>query len=210
MFTVVKRFLRRINLVDLNILLYITIVIMAIYYREALTWAMRSLPKYFEGEIEGPRESSLSDKAEHYLGKNKKLKLAKELLDKSIQIDPNSKARYLLGEYYFLEEDYGSSLKELTEYIKIDSTNCDAYLKLALIYKKLGDQKQAISILRQGIHENHENVVKYKPHIDSRVKGKYNQKSQEVYEIYKNLVQALNKELILLGVESIPECCTRK
>ncbi|MCP5002504.1 MAG: hypothetical protein GY941_00905 [Planctomycetes bacterium] len=177
---------------------------MVFYYREELNWAAKSLPKYFCGEIGCPRELMHSDRAERYLGRNENLETVKRLLDESIKIDPYSRARYLIGEYYFLTEDYGSSLKELTEYIKIDSDSTDAYLKLAYIYKETGDQKQAISILKQGIRGNQENMAGYKPCFDISVGRKYNKKAQEVYEIYENRVNALNKELMLLDVESIP------
>lgn len=198
-----KRSLRLINLVYLNLLIFITIAVLVSCYWKELNWATRSFPKYLAGEIEDPRERILYRAAVYYLEEDRDLDTAKRLLEESIKIDPYSEARYLLGEYYFLKEDYGSSLKELTEYTQLYPANSEAYLKMARIYEKSGDERKAISVLKRGLNENLENVERYKPYFDSSVEGEYNQKAQEVYETYKYQAKILKKEIMFLEKKAV-------
>lgn len=198
-----KRSLRLINLVYLNLLIFITIAVLVSCYWKELNWATRSFPKYLTGEIEDPRERILYREAVYYLEEDRDLDTAKKLLEESIKIDPYSEARYLLGEYYFLKEDYGSSLKELTAYAQLYPANSEAYLKMAEIYEKSGDERKAISVLKRGLNENLENVERYKPYFDSSVEGEYNQKAQEVYETYKYQAKILKKEIMFLEKKAV-------
>lgn len=156
-----------------------------------------------EGDIVYGGETILYREAVYYLEEDRDLDTAKKLLEESIKIDPYSEARYLLGEYYFLKEDYGSSLKELTAYAQLYPANSEAYLKMAEIYEKSGDERKAISVLKRGLNENLENVERYKPYFDSSVEGEYNQKAQEVYETYKYQAKILKKEIMFLEKKAV-------
>ena len=192
-----KLSLRLINLVYMNLLIFITIAVLVTCYSKELNWATGSFSDYLTGDIEYPREITLYREAEYYL-EERDLDSAKRLLEELIGIDPYSEARYLLGEYYFLAGDYDSSLRELTEYTQLYQTNSGAYLKVAKIYEKSGDKKKAISILRRGLNENLDNVERYKPDLDFSVEEECNQKAQQGYETYKYQSKVLKKELILL------------
>ncbi len=122
---------------------------------------------------------------------------AKELLDESIAIDPNSDAVYWLAEYYFTAGQYDRAEQQYMRFIELDPTQVKAYLKISTIYAKKEQPKRARAVLQSGLNYFGANMSKYKPRPDDTVREKYNGKAGKIYDKYRSAVEMLTHEIRL-------------
>lgn len=66
------------------------------------------------------------------------------------------------GNLYLIKLSYDKAAVEYTEAIKIDPMNVEAYIGLATVYEKTGDEDKALDILRDGYEKTNDNSIKEK------------------------------------------------
>ena len=176
--------LPRINIHHINILLYILIIWLVIQYKSPLHWAMREMPKYFKHKISSPVERKLYVRAKFILRKTKQIDSAKPLLEKSLAIDPNSEALFLMGEYYDKKREDDKALHHYKQYLEIDPSVATTYLRIARILEKQYKPEKARQVLNQGFVYFDKYSRKFKDRKNINVAQKYNDSARNVYIYY--------------------------
>ena len=64
-----------------------------------------------------------------------------------------------LGQKYLLDENYNQAIVEFNKVIEIDPQNVDAYLGLAEVYEKIGDEEAVREILEKGYEITHDDRI---------------------------------------------------
>ncbi|TFH50983.1 MAG: hypothetical protein E4H01_01085 [Lysobacterales bacterium] len=187
--------MRRISILHANAILYLLIACISLVYWPQLRWAAEHMPEYSRHGIAPLAEWSLYGRARKRLAEPWNLSVARDLLERSIAIDPNSEAVYGLGEYYFRVGQDEKALQQFRTYLAIDPTMVMAYLKMSAVFERRNQLPEARGILEHGLDYFSRNVEKYRPHHADDVPTQYNQKAVQVFSHYRSAVGALRREI---------------
>jgi len=187
--------LPRINIYHLNIILFVIIAWHIVQYHDTLRWAMKEIPRYCQNRISSPIERKLYRQAKSILKESDIVDPAKALLDRSLAIDPNTEALFLLGEYYNKKGDIANALSHYNRYLEIDPTVVKTYLRIADILEKQNKSREAEKILEQGVNYFNKYAAQFKPHLNSQVSQRYNEAAQDVYNDYNDAHDTLKSLL---------------
>ncbi|NLI76289.1 MAG: tetratricopeptide repeat protein [Candidatus Riflebacteria bacterium] len=148
-----NRFWHRIDLATLAVAVWAAVVLLGIFWWRPLAWSARALPGYLAGELDRPEELALADEAEELLAEVEGPPPARvrALLERSLSIDPLSRARFLLGEYHFRAGDPARAAACYQEFLAVDPNEVTPYLRLAAILEAQGRPTEAEAVLRRGI-----------------------------------------------------------
>jgi len=177
-------FLQPIKILHINILLYAVILWLVIQYHGPMRWAMQEIPKYQQSIIGSPIERSLYLQAMSSIKNSGYNYITKELLQKSLSIDPNTHARFYLGKYYKEHLDYDKALQHFKSYLAIDPTVVITYIEIVSIYEQQNKLNDAKQILQQGFEYFDKYSSRFKPSSNKDVEDKYNKAAEEVYIHY--------------------------
>jgi tetratricopeptide (TPR) repeat protein len=148
---VAKRLLENINIFRVTFFLFgLLCCLEGVFYSE-LSWARRELPNYLKGTVSAPLETQLIIGAANILQREEDFQAALPLLERAVQIDPNSEAVFWLGEYYFRKKEPNKALHYYCRYLDIDPLCSEAYLRMAQINHMQGEDEKARSLLTVGI-----------------------------------------------------------
>jgi tetratricopeptide (TPR) repeat protein len=196
-----SQFLRRINIHHINIILYVIIIWLVVQYQDPLRWAMREIPRYSQDKIVSPIERKLYKQAESIIRTSKQIDPARELLERSLAIDPNTEARFLLGEYYDKKGKKAKALQHYKGYLEIDPTVLETYLRMAHILKKQNKPEEARQILEQGFDYFNKYSRQFKARENMHVDRRYNEDATNTYIYY---LQAYNYLKVRLDAYAHP------
>jgi tetratricopeptide (TPR) repeat protein len=194
-----KRLLRSISLFRLTVLVYLLEAGLAALFWEDLRWAGEALPGYFEGSIASPRERQLYVEARHIILEQENLEPARALLEESIAIDPYGEGRYWLGRYFFELRQDEEAQRQFEQYLEIDPTMLDTYLKLAAIHAGRQEPALAQEVLNRGIAHFEQRLDLYQPQDNPAVDQVYNSASWEVYRQSQRALRTLRDLLLELA-----------
>ncbi len=163
-----KPFWQRIDLATLTIAVWAAVVIFGIWYWRPLVWAGSALPGYLAGDLGCPEEIALAEEAEDLLARAEGLPpvRVRDLLERSLAIDPHSRAGLLLGEYHFRTGDHVKAATCFQGFLAIDPGEVTCYLRLATILEAQGRSAEAEGILRQGLAWFSRAREDWRPHPD--------------------------------------------
>ncbi|MBT4519361.1 MAG: hypothetical protein HOC23_05080 [Halieaceae bacterium] len=174
----------RINIHYINIPLYMAIGWLVFQYHGPLRWALDEVPRYSRDNIASPIERKLYKHAEAILKSSTKIDPARVLLDRSLSIDPNTEARFLLGKYYEKKGDNSKALQHYKHYLQIDPTVLITYVEIARILESQGKSEDARLILKQGFDYFDKYHRQFRPSLNPQVSDRYNDSAANVYKRY--------------------------
>jgi tetratricopeptide (TPR) repeat protein len=187
----VRRLLQSISLFRLNLFIYLLVAGLAVLFWDDLRWAGEVLPGYLEGAIASPRERQLYVEARGIILGGEELAPARALLDESIAIDPYGEGRYWLGRYFFELRQDDEAQSQFEQYLEIDPTMLDAYLKLAAIHAGRHEPAQAQAVLTRGLHHFERQFEEVRPLYDPAAGDSYDSESWEAYRRCEGAVRTL-------------------
>ena len=187
--------LRLTRLGHVNLAVYVVIGCLAVAYWSELGWAWKQLPDYLEDRIESPLERRLYREAAESIYAQDDVTRARELLDRSIEIDTYGEAVYWLAVLLDRTRRDDAAVEQFTRYLEIDPTRLDAYLALAAIHRRNQRFHDAQQALQTGIDYFDSTVERYLPRFDDMVDSDFNEKAEEVYEDYKTAAQVLRQRV---------------
>jgi len=187
--------LRRISLLRANAVLYLLIAFMLLVFWQELRWAAEHLPGHLRNRIAPLAERSLYGTAEERLANGQNVSTARDLLERSIAIDPYGEAVYGLGEYFFETREDEKALRQFRAYLEIDPTLLAAYLKMSALFERQNRFTEARQILQRGLDYFGSNVEKYRPHHADDVEMQYNRKATRTFARYRSAVGTLRREI---------------
>jgi len=191
--------LQSISLFRLTILIYLLAAGLTVLFWKDLRWAGEVLPGYFEGSIASPRERQLYVEARHIILEEENLEPARALLEESIAIDPYGEGRYWLGRYFFELRQDDEAQRQFEQYLEIDPTMLDIYLKLAAIHAGRHEPALALEVLNRGIAHFEQQLDLYQPPDDPAVDQVYNSESREGYKHSQRALRTLRDLLLELA-----------
>ena len=182
-------------MVSWNLLIWMSVVCLVASFRTELEWAVMGLPNFLMGGSPPLPEKILFDQAARGMDRGANPAQIRALLQRSIEIDPNSMARVALGEQYRRDGEPEQALDHLRRYLEIDPTDLYSYVRAAEICQQLGRNEERRQLLERGIayFENH--TPEQLPLYDQSVDPKYNEKALRVYRGYRNALQVLRERL---------------
>lgn len=183
----VRRFWRRIDLRWVNLALLALCGLIALLWWDTLRWSAGELPRLARGEIGAPDERYLYRRARRLIEGGGDLEQARELLERSIAVDPHSNAVYWLAECYRAQGKPDAALAEYERFIGFDPTRVEAYLGASGILEARG---------RDSFRSRYERL---RPRLDPEVPMKYNRKAISVYAYHEQAIERLTEELLRLG-----------
>ena len=187
--------LQRTSIWYVNTVLYLLIAFLSLVFWQQLRWAAEHLPMYYRSGIASPVERSLYNRARKRLQTPGDLPVARDLLERSISIDPYGEAVYGLGEYFFKSRQHDEALQQFRTYLEIDPTMVAAYLKMSAVFERRNQLPEAQQILERGLDYFSRNVERYRPHHADDVATQYNQKASNIFLHYKSAAGALRREI---------------
>lgn len=187
--------MRRIRLPHINMALYLTLVALVFTYRAELVWSASALPALAGGKFPKLIEHTLRSQAKRGVDRTGNPAGARELLKRSLAIDPYSKAAIELAQAYAREGDHQRALEELRRYLEVDPAYLLAYLRAAEIYRSEGRERERRQLLEQGSEIFRSSGPRYRPRTDETVAERYNQKAVSVYEYHRGALRALQSAL---------------
>ncbi|UCE85096.1 MAG: tetratricopeptide repeat protein [Deltaproteobacteria bacterium] len=185
--------MRRIRLWHLNVALYAALAILGFAYRAELLWAARALPIYIGGGFPTLREEALLGAALQNIQRGGETARSRALLERSLDIDPNSKAVVLLAETYLQEGNRARALELFERYLEIDPSFLFGYLRAAEIYRHEGREEDRARLLAGGLAYFSRSVEQYRPRRDPSVEDGYNQKAEDIYAYYQEALRRLRE-----------------
>ena len=190
-----RPFWRRISVHQLNLVIGAAVVLTGVTYWDELRWAARELPEYLQGDIGSPEERKLYRSARRIIESGGDLNLARELLQRSIDIDPTSGAVYWMGRCHLSAGRDDEALAQFLRYIELDPTRAEAYVRAAAIRAERGDGAGARAVLEQGVDYFSSHEERFAPRPDPGVRMKYNEKAIEVYRYYGKSIARLKRKI---------------
>jgi len=191
----VRRFWRRIDLRWVNLALVVLAAWTTLVWWDELRWSADELPRYLRGSIGSPVERQLYRAARKLILAEGDLERARELLERSIAIDPNSDAVYWLAECQLAAGNPQAALELFERFIDFDPTRVDAYLGAASILESRGQAERARELVRRGLEYFESYRESLTPRPDPAVPMKYNRKALGVYEYHGSAISRLREEL---------------
>ena len=186
-----NRFSRIISLWRLNLLLYLILAGLSLWCWDDLRWAATTLPGYLDGPMQPPRERQLYKEAQQIMQEEQQIEPARQLLEESIAIDPYGEGRYWLGRYYFALRQDAEAWIQFEQYLQIDPTMLDAYLKLAAIHSGRGEPAKARQVLQRGLQFFEKQLREFQPQHNPDVSAPFNDKAILIYQEYASAAQTL-------------------
>jgi tetratricopeptide (TPR) repeat protein len=171
------------------------VILTGVAYRDELRWAADELPRYLEGRIGSPGERKLYRKAKRIIESGGDLNLAREMLQRSIDIDPTSEAVYWMGRCHLSADRDDEALVQFLRYIELDPTKTEAYVRAAAIRAGRGDPAGARAVLEQGVDYFSSHEERFVPRPDPEVGMKYNNKAIDVYRFYGKSIARLRRKI---------------
>ena len=198
-----KPYWRRTSIHRCNAALLVVIAVLTAVYFDELRWAAVELPNLLAGSVGSAPERQLYVRGWQHLEAGE-LEQARDLLERSVAIDPTCEGAYWLGEYYLRAGREEDALRQLSRYIEIDPTIVGAHLRVARIHDARGDRERARAVLRKGIEYFGSEQELFIPRTDPEAEELYNLKSERTYARYSRALELLERELSLLEEQRIP------
>jgi tetratricopeptide (TPR) repeat protein len=200
MSTAARRFWRRIDVRHVNLVLLVALVACVALFRDDLRWAAAELPRYLRGSIGRPVERGLCFRASKLIREGRDLERAREMLERSLAIDPHTDAVYWLAEYDLARDEPARALELLQSYLELDPTRVEAHLKAAELLRADGRDEEARELLERGL----EYFVAMRPQLEPRpdpgVPMRFNDKAIGLYAYCGSAVERLRAALTADGV----------
>lgn len=160
-----------------------------------LGWAWNALQAYGEGQTTGTLEHTLERQAISILQRGGSVTDARELLERSLAIDPNSSAVHTLGDVYLKEGNVQAARAQYEHYLTLDPAFLPSYFRLLAIYEELELTEERTLLLESGIDYFASNLEAYAPQSDSDVPSAFNDKAYGVYNAYRESLHLLRQRL---------------
>ncbi len=189
-----KRFLQRIDISRVNMVLFGVLICIVIAFHHPLWWALQQLPRYLRGQIDAPLEIRQCQEASGILKKNGDTSKALPLLLHSAAIDPNSESLFWLGEYYCRKGEPDRAIPCFTRYREVNPLDGTTCLRLARLHEEMGDREKARRMLREGL-ASLSCRREYEPCIDGTVTDQYNRKAGETFKAMVESSVQMEREL---------------
>ena len=194
MSTAPKPLWRRINIWWLNAAVYAVLISIALTHWQELAWAHRQRIQYQNRSISGPIERGWYRQARDLL-EDDRPEQARSLLQRSVDIDPTSKAVYYLGKAFYDLGRYADALTQFERYVELNPRYASSYLRIARIHRKLDDDAAARAVLERSRNYFRRLIPRYEPSWDDTVRKKYNRKAEKVYRDMKDDLDVLEAKL---------------
>jgi len=170
-------------------------LLMFLASRGVLGWAIDALPLYYHGNTTTPQEVGLEGTAHNRLQVSGDTDEIRDLLERTLAIDPNSSAIHMLGELELREGNDAGALEHFSAYLRIDPSYLPAYWRIAEIHERGGNLEARQRILRQGREQFDREVELYQPRYDDSVATNFNDKAEGVYNYYRESLALLREAL---------------
>ena len=175
--------MRRISLGHVNIALFTLIAILGIVYSRDLAWGARALIAYQGGDFPPLQETVLlRDAAAILKDPQGDPAAARELLEASLAIDPNSGARFNLGLVLERQGDPDGALGIYREYRRIDPLHLPTRLRLDALLSAAGQAEERRTLLEEGIAVFDRAIRLHIPRPDPAFDARYNEKAVRIYQ----------------------------
>jgi tetratricopeptide (TPR) repeat protein len=150
-------------------------------FHRDLIWAGRASRFYIStGILDAAKDNQLIQEAMSHL-KVDNIEQSKHLLNESIQINPYTQARLLLGLCYLKQGDDDKMLECYNEYRRIDPSFVSSYMQMIMVLEKQKDIDAINRLLGEGIEHFRRQVELYRPHLNPDVPEHFNAKASNVY-----------------------------
>ena len=181
----------RLKLWHLNVALYGLLAVLSVAHRAELRWAAHAFPVFVAGGFPPLLEASLYHEAVQRMRQGGDPNHTRALLERSLAIDPNTKAMIVLAESYGNSGDSERALEHWERYLELDPLYLHAYLQAAQMYRKEGREEERRRLLERGASHFRAQVGHYRPRPDPTVEAPFNQKASRVYDYHRRAIRAL-------------------
>jgi tetratricopeptide (TPR) repeat protein len=159
------------------------ILAIALLYRGELGWAAGRLNAYWtRGDFPALHEHALRNEALALIQGNGDLARARELLERSLTIDPNTDALALLGEVHLRTGDTEGALELYSRFNRIDPSSVGGWIGMANAHARAGREQERQEILQRGIETLTRLAEDARPVRDPTVDERFNRKAVEAHE----------------------------
>jgi tetratricopeptide (TPR) repeat protein len=188
-----------------NVVLYLGLATVIVVNRAELRWAVGALPSYVDRTITAPLERQLYRQARAAMGDaDWQTEAARELLERSLAIDPHGDAAFLLADSYFDRGEFDEAVVQYESSLEFDPTVVEAYLKLSAIHERRGRFDEALRVLREGADFFTDNVDLQLPLLDAEVEARFNAKAAGVHDHYRLAGRLLEREIERVSTKAGP------
>ena len=197
--------MRRTSWLYPNLALYgLLAVLLALHARE-IRWAAHALPRHLAGGFPPQQEQLLTQEAVELIRSGWEVARARQLLARSLEIDPTSRSRFFLGEALFLREgDLDAALIEYRRYLELDPSDLPSILRVAKILERQGRLQERRSLLERSRSHFRAEAALHRPRPDFGVAPRFNRKAEEAHRRYVEGVAMLSERLAD-GAEGAPD-----
>ncbi len=191
--------MRAIKLETVNKILYGGIFVLIFFYRSELIWSVKNAPNWLDGTIAEPPERELLNEARHRMEWKERGPNVLALLEESRAIDPTPESGFLLGEYFYANQETGRALEEYLKSLQSDPSCLECYLRAAQIYEAQGDLAQARAVIGRGRDYFKDRLPKIRPVAEPGVPWQYNAKAEAQYRRTQEAQKTLEREALRLS-----------
>ncbi|ANM28907.1 hypothetical protein ABI59_03735 [Acidobacteria bacterium Mor1] len=191
----------------MNIALFALIAVIGILYSKDLAWGAQAIAEYRKGQSPPLVESLLRSEAYELMLADGDPKTVESLLLRSLEIEPNTNARYLLGLVYQSQGRLEEAYRAYDQYRRIDALHLDSWLRMEELLLAAGRLEERAELLDQGIALFERAAVQFEPRPDPDVAQEFNAKALGVAAKLKRGLNTLRARRLTEPAE-LPEGTT--
>lgn len=186
MFMQVKLFWHLIKhkLLYANLIIYSVTIILVLMFHQDIMWSKEMLQGYmWSGVFPPAADMKLFNKAVKGIRADESVEHVQSILEQSLEINPDSSARMLLGVCYAKQGEYDKALACFNQYRSIYPSDISNYIQIINILKQKQDYEAINQLLTDGIKHFSRRIKLYLPHPDPNASRKeFNIKAVMIYE----------------------------
>lgn len=174
-----------------NLIIYGAAFFLVLMFHRDLIWASRASRFYISnGSLDTHKDTMLLQEAMASL-KADNIEKCRNLVNESMQINPYTQARILLGLCYLRQEDNDKMLECYNEHRRIEPSFIGSYIQMITVLETKQDFDTINQLLEEGIEHFRRQVRLYRPHPDPDVPEHFNIKASKIYNELRQSLKLL-------------------
>ena len=174
------------------LVVYGTAAGLVVWLGPSLRFAASRLPGYLKGSIAVSEHRVWEDEAEGLLKSKRELDRARDLLERSLAVEPNASTQFLLGEVLRAQGKPAEALAHYGASIELDPARAEPYLRTAKLLLDAGDAAAAGRVLDDGTIALERALRLQVPFPDGTVQDLFNRRAVAVHEELSFGLQSLS------------------
>ena len=179
--------------------MFAAIAVLAVAFAPALRFSWHALPEYLSGNIDYPEQELWVVWAGDLVEDGRELDEARDLLERSLTVEPNGATYFLLGEVDRAQGRKAEALRRYQTSLEMDPTRAEAWLRTAELLEADGQRDEARHVLERGAARLEILAKAYVPVPDTSVRPVFNLKSRDVHDKLQRGLTAMRAAIGRLG-----------